>query len=490
MPSNLIRAKQLASDVSGLVYLYTSELYLPFASGGIFATDVELAASGAYLESLFTSGNGTVLSITGSSPVNSGNLSGIGGSQVIHSGDFILFSGGGGTATIPSDVVRTTGTQIVSGIKVFANRIVFNPSGFVVSGGPGGSQFILLENPNTYQGRGGVDNPLFSGNSDGNGTILTIMPNINCVLPRPIGLQIANTGSSSSYSFFQTFVSGTSVFLNNRTISNGLPITDLYLGGNFNSSSGFNNVYITDRTGNVTANLVTKELTGDWLTNTNPTKSGHLVNLGYIDGPNNFLLKRTGINLLDNGDLVFSITSDIAFSVFDTTNVRYPLFIRGDDAYYALSGDWLTNTQPTQPLHIINKEYLEDSGRVYNHVTISQYYDYIYTGLNNNETWVYDALTITGWRIGAIASGTGPAHFSSGSSGTPIMTPLTGNWYQRGTGNTTGLIAQFSFNSGVIYLQNSVNNITVSGLSRIGLNLFSGLSGIQGVTFSLFGYLS
>lgn len=162
-----------------------------------------------------------------------------------------------------------------------------------------------------------------------------------------------------------------------------------------------------------------------------------------------------------------------------------------------------TDTIPTQSGNVINKGYLDaqtgtlasqnyvnDSGRKYNHVVFSSYFDFIYTGTNFNEIWVNDPMIVTGLRIGAIQSGTFAGVLNSGASGIPLFGPLTGRFYQRGINNDKVSIAPFSFNSGVIYQETFLPNLQVSGLSRIGIDIYSGLSGIGGVSFGLFGYLS
>jgi hypothetical protein len=87
-----------------------------------------------------------------------------------------------------------------------------------------------------------------------------------------------------------------------------------------------------------------------------------------------------------------------------------------------------------------------------------------------------------------VSSGLGPIHLSSGFSGTVLVNQMTGSIYQRTTGNVVSEIAPFSFNSGINSKFSAGFNIPITGLNRIGLSLYSGLSGIRGLTLMVAGF--
>lgn len=120
-------------------------------------------------------------------------------------------------------------------------------------------------------------------------------------------------------------------------------------------------------------------------------------------------------------------------------------------------------------------------------VALSFWMEYPFSGLYQQEFFVSDPITFTGYKIGAIYSGRGPAYLSSGVSGVPLWGPLSGSYYQRSTGNQVTNIVDFSFTSGIIYKESGDYNVTISGGNRVGINIYSGLSGLQSVTFGIFG---
>jgi hypothetical protein len=163
-----------------------------------------------------------------------------------------------------------------------------------------------------------------------------------------------------------------------------------------------------------------------------------------------------------------------------------------------LSGDWSTNTIPTQAGHITNKKYVDEqitglSGYLINNtsssekVNYSYYFDYTFTGLSIAETFVHSNAVITGYKIGCIETGRGPAHLNSGASGILVWSPLTGRFYQRTTANNKIFGGNFGINSGELFISKPIS-YNVTGDNRFGLDLISGLSGLYGLSISLLGY--
>ncbi len=143
-----------------------------------------------------------------------------------------------------------------------------------------------------------------------------------------------------------------------------------------------------------------------------------------------------------------------------------------------LYGAWTTD-EPTLSSGVVNRSYLESNARLYNKTTFSFFTDAPTTGNNLGEQFVGSDFIFTGLKLGCVQSGTGP--LNSG--------PLSGDIYQRGTGNNKVVITTFSFDSGIFYKQVGGFNLPVSGDSRIGFDIFSGLSGIRQLTVGALGYL-
>ncbi len=80
----------------------------------------------------------------------------------------------------------------------------------------------------------------------------------------------------------------------------------------------------------------------------------------------------------------------------------------------------------------------------------------------------------TGYAVGAYVSGTHGR--------------LSGTFYQRNQNNIKTQIVPFSFESGMFFSGKGGFTQTVSGMNRVGLDLFSSMTGVTGVTFGLFGY--
>jgi hypothetical protein len=73
-----------------------------------------------------------------------------------------------------------------------------------------------------------------------------------------------------------------------------------------------------------------------------------------------------------------------------------------------------------------------------------------YTGLSLYEEYLNTDYIVTGWEVYLGESGSGPAHLTSGASGQPIWSPLTGQLYVRSPINPSNRlpIANFYINSG------------------------------------------
>lgn len=106
-------AANLAATGSNLYGFVTG---LSGQAASTYATQVALTASGQQL---------SAVKVTGSNVINQPNFSGIGGTQVIRSGDFVLISGGaGGAGDVTSAQLTSTGVQLFSLITGLSGQAV------------------------------------------------------------------------------------------------------------------------------------------------------------------------------------------------------------------------------------------------------------------------------------------------------------------------------------------------------------------------------
>ena len=142
-----------------------------------------------------------------------------------------------------------------------------------------------------------------------------------------------------------------------------------------------------------------------------------------------------------------------------------------------LSGNWVTNTTPTQSGNLINKGYLESGARKYNQEAISFYLQYgSITGNYLQEYFIPNNLICTGLKIASTSPGSG-------------VTGFRGNFYTTTPANTTSSLFSFAYAAGNTY-QSSGINIILSGENRVGINVTGAMaSGAANLNVSLWGYL-
>lgn len=115
------------------------------------------------------------------------------------------------------------------------------------------------------------------------------------------------------------------------------------------------------------------------------------------------------------------------------------------------------------------------SGITGNFINLSFYFDQysLETGLNQVEAFIGRSFTFTGYGLGVINTGT--QGFFSGS------------FYQRTPTNGKSNFVAFSLNSGM-YWSGAGNFVQeISGMNRVGLDIYSIGTGITGLTVGLFG---
>ena len=122
----------------------------------------------------------------------------------------------------------------------------------------------------------------------------------------------------------------------------------------------------------------------------------------------------------------------------------------------------------------INNNY-SFTGITGNFVNMSFYYNAstLATGLNNVEAFVGRTFFFTGYAIGSITSGT--------------QGIFSGSLYQRTPTNTKTNFINFSMNSGLFFTSSGGFNQQVTGLNRVGLDIFQIGTGLTGLSIGIFG---
>jgi hypothetical protein len=383
-----------------------------FANTGLLASGEKLSLS--QTGSLYPSGNVsgfTPISVTGSNPVLNATFSGVGGAQVILSGNsMILVSGGAGTSV-----------------------------------GGAGSGVSLLVATGSINSGGFTGNVLLSGAGD---VTITTGDQAQRV--------IVISGNTGAYANFVT--------VGNTTLVRSIQTT-----GNFPS-------------GIVSGSVV---ISGAGVTTVTTGAAGQIV----ISGDGVKTLQTTGA--YPSGSVSGNVLVSGAGSVSVTTGVNGNLIVVSGTAGSANTGEL---TGVFYPLTSNPAGYISNTGLVTGLVTgirndVNFFFPVVITGTSLQEAFTSTNFTTTGWAIGCINTGRGGAHFTSGASGAILQYPLSGRFLQRATGGSTSLISNFSFDSGLLYKELLLpNTVLVTGRNRVGIDIFSGLSGIAGVTFSIFGF--
>jgi hypothetical protein len=115
------------------------------------------------------------------------------------------------------------------------------------------------------------------------------------------------------------------------------------------------------------------------------------------------------------------------------------------------------------------------SGITGNFVNMAFYFDEfsLATGLNLVESMVGRSFFFTGYGLGVINTGT--------------QGFLSGSFYQRTQTNAKTNFVNFSLNSGMMFSGQGGFNQEVSGLNRVGLDIYRIGTGITGLSVGLFG---
>lgn len=109
-------------------------------------------------------------------------------------------------------------------------------------------------------------------------------------------------------------------------------------------------------------------------------------------------------------------------------------------------------------------------------VNLGFYFNSVYTGIALAESFVSKNFRVSGWAVGCVDYGTGSQ-------------VLTGNFYQRTTGNNKVNIVGFSLGTGAYFTGVYLNSLpTFSGLNRLGVDILAKSTGISKLSLGLFGF--
>jgi hypothetical protein len=178
-----------------------------------------------------------------------------------------------------------------------------------------------------------------------------------------------------------------------------------------------------------------------------------------------------GVIVRQSGSMVL-ISGGAGAGTFVESNT-YNITGTGTNNIYPSSSGSMSNTYNVSGNLNINP--LLINGITGNFVNISFFFDEynLATGLNLIEGFVSRDFIFTGYAVGAFISG--------------VNGFLSGSLYQRNTNNVKTEIAAFSLLSGSYFNAAGGFNRTVSGMHRVGVDIFRLATGITGVSVGLFG---
>jgi hypothetical protein len=145
---------------------------------------------------------------------------------------------------------------------------------------------------------------------------------------------------------------------------------------------------------------------------------------------------------------------------------------------YNLSGNQIVNTQTSGSVNynVYGSAVFSGSTITGNFVNMSFFFDEynLITGLNLLEAFVSRDFTFSGYALGLINSGT------SGSY-------LSGSLYQRTPGNVKTPFVDFSLNSGLYFYASGGFAQPITGMNRVGMDLYRVVQGMTGLSVGIFG---
>lgn len=367
------------TSLSGYVDGVSGVLQTAITANGTSITSLSGYVNGA-------SGALSAVRVTGSATIPIAHFTGLGGTLIIHSGDYILVSGAAGGGSSNTSVTGSAAISAPNFTGVGTVTLTYDGTYVKVSGAAGADATLSGYVENSFVHRYGDES----------------VTGVKTFVSSPLVPNATTTGQAINLGQ----LSGTSGVL--ASLAGGTT----------------NNYYITG-TGVVTA------LSSGTVTNT----------FNITSGTTNVNNAQTSTNTITASGTTTVINSGTATNTFNGAVNSY------------------TNiNQPTG-----------------NFVNISFWYDQynLATGLNSIETSIGRSFTFTGYSLGAINSGT--QGFFSGS------------FYQRTPTNTKTTFVDISLNSGLFFTANGGYNQEISGMNRLGIDIYSIGTGITGLSVGIFG---
>jgi hypothetical protein len=418
--SGVLTGQLYASSSAGLVAASGTLAAQTVLASGILTTGISnasgvlqtaITANGTSITSLSGYVNGasgalSAVRVTGSSTIPIVNFTGLGGSLVIHSGDFVFISGSAGGGASNTSV---TGSAAISAPN-------FTGVGTVV-----------LTYDGTYV--------KVSGIAGADATLSGYVEN------------------SFVHRYGDESITGTKNFVASPLVPNATIGTQAI---NLDQLSGASGVLVA-------AQAVTNNywITGTGVVTTSFNASGNINNTFSITSGNTYVYN-TGVTTstftIYSGDASVS-NSGTATNTFNTSG-----------AATVTNNGTATNNFNGQTTNVTNL-----SGITGNFVNMSFWYDEsnLSTGLNTIEAFISRSFYFTGYGLAVINTGT--QGFFSGS------------FYQRTSTNAKTNFVDFSLNSGMFFTGVGGYNQEISGMNRVGLDIYRIGTGITGLSVGLFG---
>lgn len=338
----------------------------------------------------------------------------------------------------PTAVWTTGGAQIVLGAKAFASAI-----SVVYTGGTGQTVARLY-----------VDNSIASLSGAINTNVAVVSGIISSV-----SSSFSVTGSNLISSVNMTGIGGTKVIY-----SGGIVFISGGAGGAGSSNTSVTGSSAISAPNFTGAGSVVLTYDGTYVRVSGSASSADTLLSGYLE---NSFVHRGIVTESISGLKTF--TGAVGVGAPTASGHAIPLSL-----LTGASGALLAQLAPGTVINTGTNLYIF-TGITGNFVSMSFYFDEynLTTGLNSFETFVARDFFFTGYALGVINTGT--QGFFSGS------------FYQRTPINTKTNFVDFSLNSGTFFSGRGAFNQVVSGMNRVGLDIYRLGTGITGLTVGLFG---
>lgn len=389
--------------------------------------------------SIFNTGaNLSVVKVTGSSGIQVANFTGLGNVNVsLVSGNLIGISGNSDDAINLSGRLISTGAASIAAANIYSNSIGTNLSGNLFTTGANLSAVSITG--------GFMQTPNFTGMG---GTL--VIRSGNFVL-------ISGAGAGGAAN------NGDGVNLSGNLFTTGANLSSVRV-------TGSNNIQVPNFTG-MGGTLVIQS--GSFVLISGAGGGGgssvSVTGSSTIVAPN--FTGMAGTLILQSGNFVLvsgaTATTTLQINNFNITGTGTTYITNSASGNQTNTINNYSGTVNTNPI-ILN-------GVTGNFVNISFFFDEFNTatGLNLVEGFISRDFIFTGYAVGAYISGTHGR--------------LSGALYQRNTINVKTQIVPFSFESGMHFTGQGGFNQTVSGMNRVGVDIFSLMTGVTGISIGLFG---